>query len=81
MEHTPLALQPAHLVTKPTSAPISFCAYDYATCVRFYPPEDSEHAKLIDIVTYNATRTFIIPNTNTSTDTPTPEPTIMSDAK
>ena len=26
-------------------------AYDYATCVYFYPPADSEHAKLMDIVT------------------------------
>ena len=54
MEHTPTALQPADPGAKPTSAPVSFHAYDYATGVRFYAPAYSEHAKLMDLVTYNA---------------------------
>ena len=76
MEHIPTALQPADPGTKPTSAPVSFRAYDYATGVRFYPPADSEHAKLMDLVTYNAARTFTIPNP--SDDTPTPAPTVTA---
>ena len=33
MEHIPTALQPADPGTKLTLAPVSFCAYDYATGV------------------------------------------------
>ena len=38
------SFQPADLGTKSQSAPVLFQAMDYATGVRFYPPEDSEHA-------------------------------------
>ena len=70
MDHIPTAFQPANPGTKPTSAPVSFSAYDYATGVRFYPPADSKHAKLVDIVTYNAALTFTIPTPYE--DSPTP---------
>ena len=66
MENTPTALQAVDLGTKPTLAPVLFHAYDYATSVRFYPPVDSEHANLMDLVTYNATHTFTIPNPSSS---------------
>ena len=69
MEHIPIALQPADPGTKLTSASVSFRAYDYATGVRFYPPVDPEHAKLMDIIKYSADRTFTIPDP--SEDSPT----------
>ena len=70
MEHIPTALQPADPGTKSTLAPVSFRAYDYVTGIQFYPPADSEHAKLMDLITYNAACTFTIPNP--SKDSPTP---------
>ena len=38
---------------KPTSHPVSFRAYDYATGVQFYLLAEYEHTKLMDLVTYN----------------------------
>jgi hypothetical protein len=35
--------------TKPTPAPIFFRHFDYAIGVRFYPPKDSEHYKLLEL--------------------------------
>ena len=81
MEHTPTALQPADPGAKPTLVPVSFRAYDYATGVRFYPPADSEHAKLMDLVTYNAARTFTIPNPSDDLPIPAPTVTAKSDIK
>ena len=81
MEHIPTALQPADPGTKPTSAPVSFRAYDYATGVRVYPPADSEHAKLVDLVTYNAARTFTIPNPSDDPPTLAPTATAKPDVK
>ena len=35
--------------TKPNPAPVLFRHFDQAIGVRFYPPSDSEHAKLMDL--------------------------------
>ena len=81
MEHIPTALQLADPGTKPTSAPVSFRAYDYATGIHFYPPADSEHAKLMDLVTYNVARIFTIPNPSNDSPTPAPTATAKPDIK
>ena len=81
MEHIPTALEPADPGTKPMPAPISFRAYDYATGIRSYPPADSELAKLMDLVTYNAAHTFTIPNPSKDSSIPAPTNTAKSDVK
>ena len=58
MEYIKTTLQPADPGTKPQSAPVLFRAYDYLTGVRFYPPITSEHAKLMDLPTFNSSRNF-----------------------
>jgi hypothetical protein len=35
--------------TKPTSAPTFFRHFDHIIGVRFYPPKDSEHYKLLEL--------------------------------
>lgn len=65
MEYIKTAIQPADPGTKPTSAPVMFRAFDYLIGVRHYPPADSEHAKLMDLPSFNASRNFSIISTST----------------
>ena len=92
----------AHLNSFPTCGPsnktnINPCIVPFIwLCNRstLLPPVDSEHAKLMDLVTYNAARTFTIPNPSSSNypnvwptavldavDSSTTKPTGVSDAK
>ena len=57
MENIPTALQLVDSGEKSRLSPVLFHAYDNATGVKFYPPLDSDHAKLMDLVTYNAALT------------------------
>jgi hypothetical protein len=74
LEHIPTALQPADPGTKATSAPVLFRAFDYAIGVRFYPPADSEHAELMDLDRFNASRSFTH-RAKASNTAPSEEPT------
>ena len=38
--------------TKPNPAPIHFRQYDHTTGVRFYPPKESDHYKLLQLETF-----------------------------
>ena len=62
LEYIPTSLQPADPGTKAQSAPVIFRAYDYAIGVRFYPPATSEHAQLMDLTKFNASRNFQLNN-------------------
>ena len=58
----PTSLQPADPGTKAMSAPVIFRVYDQAIGARFYPPAASDHASLMDLASFGASRQFVFPS-------------------